>query len=240
MNHEAPSAPRDVPQPAGERLWRGAGGDGRQALLIVLDTGGVPMRWLICLAVFATLMHSASLTLAQEATPSPTPRLPPEGAVVKTSRDFTRTGTHLIGIGVWHFSFLVIEFDTEAHAEAAASTLIERLADNPRFGNLERTSTTTYRDSTLAYTGKYEETEMYEDEGHLWDAAILIVRDGAILHIWTADGPNADPLFALYAIADTRFADGSGEENTPSTGNIEALLPTLEDLPPGFVLTSEE
>jgi len=198
------------------------------------------MRWLVCLAVFATLMTSVSLTLAQEATPSPTPRLPLEGRGAAISRDFARTGTHIIGIGVWHFSFLAIEFDTGAHAEAAASTFMERLADNPTFENLERTSTTTYRDSTRAYTGKYEETEMYEGEGNIWDAAVLIVRDGAIVHIWSAVGPNADPLFALYAIADTRFADGVEGESTPSAGNIEALLPTLDDLPPGFVLTLEE
>jgi hypothetical protein len=186
------------------------------------------------LTVFAVLTSPAPLAVAQEATPSATPDLPAGGVLATARREFIRTGTHLVGTG--NFSFIVAEFDTEAHAEAAIPAVIERMTNDPKNGleNLERTSTMTFRDVTRAYTGKVE------FDGAAFDAALLIVRDGPIVHVWLAGGPNADPLFDLYAIANTTFSERAGEVGTPSVGNLEALLPTLDDLPPGFVLEREE
>src|SRR5829696_1079660 len=146
------------------------------------------MRWLIVLAAFAVLISSAPMTRAQEATPS-APLDALVGSVQAIARrEFIRTGTHLVGTTI--FSFFVVEFDTEAHAEAAGPVAVEHLVDDPELGleNLRRTSTTTFRDATLAYTGKAD----FDDRPA--DAAILIVQDGRVLHFWIAGGPNADPL----------------------------------------------
>jgi hypothetical protein len=187
--------------------------------------------WIVVFAVLLATAVSTPVAAAQSTTPRATPYPALEGVLRGVQREYERTGTRLFGTAF--LGFLVVEFETEAHAEAAAPLVVERLADEPEYRSLRPTSTTKFLDSTLAYTGTIE------DDDFAYDTAVLVMRDGSVLHFWYAVGANADPLADLSAIAESMLAGIANKDESPAPLDLEAQVPGLADLPPGFAPFSE-
>jgi hypothetical protein len=191
------------------------------------------MRHLLPFLVLAFALADSPLTAAgQEVTPSNTRVAPPAGYLAQARREFNASGTRLVGTSA--LSFIVAEFDTDEHAEAAvplvSDVVLGSLANQ---GTLAPTSAPTFGDSTVAYTGKLEH------EDYTFDAAMLTIRDGRYVHVWFAAGLAADPLLDLTTLAERLLQDTSQVRATPEFNELLNRLPTLRDLPTGFVLGNE-
>ena len=187
-------------------------------------------RLLMFLAVFAVAILPA-LTVAQEASPTATPYPPIEGVIAEAQREYQVSGLRLIGTAA--LSFVVFEFDTAENDEAAMPVVVQRLTEGAGLGELDPTSDPSFRESTLAYTGKLEQGD------YAFDVALLVVRDGRFVHASVGVGLAADPLSDLLKIADQAFADPRNGTTTPDPEELVDRLPSLENLPPGFVLQDE-
>jgi len=192
------------------------------------------MRQLLPFLAFVFALVLAPLpTAAQEATPSSTRPGPAEGYLAQASREFNASGVRLIGTAA--MAFIVAEFDTDENAEKGVPLVSEAVLESiANQGTLAPTSAPTYGDSTLAYTGKLD------NEGYSFDAAILTIRDGRYVHVWFAAGLAADPLLDLTTLADRLLRDASQARATRESEELLNRLPSLSDMPTGFVLGKEE
>jgi hypothetical protein len=188
-------------------------------------------RLLVVLTVVSALVHSSFLTVAQKATPSVVQSGPRQGEVAQAFRTFHASGSSQIGTR--SLAFAVFEFDSVENAEKAVPMLNQVYRGGTSLGTFLPTSTTAYRDSTFAFTGKVE------IEGFTFDHAILIIRDGRFVHLWVASGRAANPLLDLTAVAHRLFEDTPSVDATPRSDTLLSRVPTLNDLPTGFVLLKQ-
>ena len=152
------------------------------------------------------------------------------GALALAQRDYR--AERLVGTIV--LSFVVVEFDTAEHAEAAVRPVVKSFQSDTGLRDLAPTSVPTIRDSTVAYTGDGTA------EGRTFGVAVLAVRDDRHLHAWIGVGLGASPLSDLLTVAERVFAARPTTEATPGAAGLRARLPDRADLPPGFTLESED
>ncbi len=159
-----------------------------------------------------------------------------DGALLTASRTFELAETKLVG--TLYYAFFVIKMESEDHAERAIPQLIARFRDSttdPILSDFTEVSAPTIVEGTKAYTATTE------SDGFTVELGFLFFRVGTEVYFWNAGGLAAPTISDLAAVAERVY--GSNDP-TPvadlDEANILDLLPTLDDLPPGFQLGEEE
>jgi hypothetical protein len=163
------------------------------------------------------------------------------GQTLAASRDFEATG---LRPGALTFDFTVLDFDHEKEAKAAYLEVEKNFLQD--FGGFREVE---FYDTSEASAPKVGDDRsglvtkaMLEGTEALF--ALLFVHAGARVHVWGAIGLG-DPYVELAAVAEAVFAQDPATpipaEGTPqASANLLALLPDLDDLPPGFTMAEEK
>ena len=223
--------------------WRGRSRRGRMSKLVATV---VAIGLGLAMAVGAAWVAPVLIVAAQGGTPAATPvgEPPPlPGQVAEAEREFSVRGTR--PGGALAFRFGVAEFASLETAIAALPVVVDRIAAEQTMADLEQGTVGRIGDETLLFEGPVP------GSGVVLDTAILLVRDGRYVHLWIGAALDADPVPDLLAVADRVLPDSSAAGGTPGATpagtpngapNPEALLdrlPTINDLPEGFVMSSE-
>jgi hypothetical protein len=181
------------------------------------------------LATAPTLVPAA-LPVAAAATPtaSPVPLTQLPGFTAAASVQYVRSGYEWTE-GTAGFTFVVAGFDAEEHAVLARDNILAAV-DSVEFLPLERTSAEGYGDESYAFTGSKAEVS------YTGYAAIVFWRTGPVWYSGLAYGADASPLADLDRVIDTLQARGAIAANPD---DMATLLPTLDDIPPGFTVKTE-
>lgn len=135
-------------------------------------------------------------------------------------------GTRLVGTAV--LSFVVVRYDTPAHAHAAFADARAVVRSAIDLGRLPAASAAPMGDETAAWAGTVESC------GVALDAALLAIRNGPLLFVSFGAGVVADPMTDLASIAAAQ-ADLRAHAATDPPTDLATLLPTAAILPTGFV-----
>lgn len=160
--------------------------------------------------------------LAEQATPV-AKTFPGEIAV--TTVVYTAAGLHLFGTQA--FEFGVAEFTDAATARAALAPMLTAIEARLPNATLHPTSVPAVGDAAQAVSGTTPTT----DGSAI--VTILVFCAGRYLHAWIAGALASDPMIDFQTIITHMQAD----HRLPSTSlTLQAHLPQLSDLPPGFSL----
>jgi hypothetical protein len=168
-----------------------------------------------------------------------------EGGKEYVIRAFAVSGIRLVGtLGL---QFVSVRFENPDHAHEAFAVLGDRFvaAIEGDASGVRRASADRMGDESVAYVGTVRSIEPEPDEVDSLVVALAVVRTGAILRIGVGFSLATDPLTDTVetlakavdrqpsAAAPTCDADGLHH------GGLWDTLPTLDDLPTGFVLDEE-
>lgn len=177
------------------------------------------MRWLLA-ALVALVPLSA---LAQELDPAIR-----DGFVTGAIRQYEAPGVRLMGMLALHASVYVYESDDAATTAlpAIVAFMDGEIAANG--GTLAPASAPDLGDEAMAFAGDLTQGET------TYVAAMLAWRDGSKVSTLVAAGLSGDLFPEMMAVAEAM------QGRVFWSGGAWDLLPTLEDMPVGFVLKDEE
>ena len=189
----------------------------------------------VFVAVLATAAFGLGSVAAQEATPAASDPPPLPGQSAEAEREFRTSGAR---DGALAFRFGVGEFVDAASAAAALPAVVERIRAQPNLAALRPATAPAFGDEAHAFAGPVPSGET------TLETVILIVRADRYLYLWIASGLASDPFPDLIAVAERVFARPAPADASPAPGDGTApwllgRLPTLNDLPAGFVMSKE-
>ena len=161
------------------------------------------------------------------ADPAETQALP--GLVAYAERLFVASGTRFVGTAAFRFG--VLEFRSEELAAASFPGVVAQVRNAPGLIGAREASAPRVAQQSVALAG-----DLHRDDsgaGASVDVAYLLFRDGRFVHVWAGAGLAADPLPELVDLAGAVL--GRPEDG----GGLLDRLPTLQELPTGFVLEGE-
>jgi hypothetical protein len=204
--------------------------------------------WLIAISVAMVGASWSGTTSEQQSDP---PLLPGLHGVEETAvRQYEASGARFIG--PISLTFSVLRFDTIAHAQEAVPIMAARVAETfeaPNFdGSLQPASVRSLGDQASAQAGTFKLGEGKVEV----NIAVVSFRRGRFVRVLSGYG-RGDPLLELADIGERIEGRTSSMAAPPSTaalptiapddglrhGGMWDMLPTLEDIPEGFVLTLE-
>ena len=168
---------------------------------------------LVALVVGCGLFAGGSVVARQgasptaEGTPGPDDQPPLPGAVASAERSFRVAGARFVG--TLFFGFMVVEFDTEAHAATGTPVLIDRLETTPGFRDLDGASAPSIGDESFVFAGKVDADDITLDVG------AVVVRAGRFVYLGFAIGAAATPLSDLVPIAQRTIGPDTGTPPPP-------------------------
>ena len=207
-------------------------------------------RFLIRLAIgWAPVLTPTRLRAftRQEATPEPSWEVLRQGFVIGASREFHALVLRPIGASIIATGAFI--FDSDNRAAEIFPMFIDLSLNNltsvfPGVGPFRPASAPDLGDEAIAYVGSLTPPD---DPNTTFVVGTFAWREGPIVYFAFAVGRSGDPLAEVFAIA--RAISGRKWTNGPTTtptssremhsGGVWELLPTLEDMPEGFVLIIE-
>lgn len=166
-----------------------------------------------------------------------------EGAEEAASRAFVAAED---AGGTLFMSFAVVRFDDEAAAQGAVRAIrarvIEQFSRQSDVSGLKAANPGSWGDETIALAGDIRPTD--PDDPDVLSVALLVVRDGLLVHGMLGVAVAADPVPDVAAVADQivgRQPGGDVEVDAEGlrTGGLWDTLPRPADLPTGFELDEE-
>ncbi len=167
------------------------------------------------------------------------------GMTGAVDRSFSPTGGRFVGLNSIHF--VVIEFDTIDHAKEATLALTSNIANAlPAVGTsgaLRPASIRELGDQAIARAGTLTSTS----NGTTTESMIAIIgyRSGRFVSICYGEGKITDPLSELAEIAEKLVDRTPKSKDAPLNSDglrqdgLWNMLPTLSDIPEGFVVDDE-
>ncbi len=197
------------------------------------------LRWFAL--VFMLLLQIAPQAVsAQETSSTPEADLPSPHAAVQ--RDFEVSGLTLLGPTA--IASIVFVYETPKEATTEFPRLHEFYRNEfeaNQGGDLQPASTPKIGDERKAYAGSF----MSEDQEAI--VGLFAWREGSRVYVLVDIGLAGDlltPLFDLGVSLSGRTLPNSAPAQATSPGEMGSggayeLLPTLDDMPPGWVFTSD-
>jgi hypothetical protein len=183
-------------------------------------------RTVAALAVLLVAVLAAP-ALAQEATPPPKPIYP--GELWKAERDFQNRRL----VGTVEIDCQAISYDTAGNASTSIGIYADYLPTVPGIVDLKPASFPSYHDETKALAATIQ------NEGTTITAAIVVVRKGEIIWSFIAYALAGDTFDDLETVTANLFARPMPKSTGDLQKDLFALLPTIEDMPTGFVVSAE-
>lgn len=202
--------------------------------------------FLIILGIVASLLpHDLRAMQATPAAYSPAVR---DGFVGGATRRFQATGMRLLGSNL--FVTGVFVFDSEDVAKLAFGEIVDttllRMSEGGDFGEvgeIQPASVSNLGDEAQAYLTKVD------SDGTELAIGVVFWRDSVAVYTgFSASLDGGDPFTELFALARAitgrEYVDmvvvGTGDPTDMRTGGVWDLLPTLSDIPEGFVFVDED
>lgn len=198
------------------------------------------LRWFVLLLTLLPAVVSPGFAMAQDADATPT--IPSGTLVAAVTRQFDRNGLALVG-PIAIRTFVAVYNDANV-ASMALPQLVHQLRDQmagPDGGDMRLASTPKIGDERLAYAGPVMANEQEAQAG------VFGWRDGRHIYVLVDVGLTGDmlePLFGIASLLSGRALPESEavqatEEGEMSRGGPFELLPTLDDMPPGWVFSED-
>lgn len=195
------------------------------------------------MAAMLALGTVAPAMARQDASPTAGPTWRPPGLTFGAARQFDAPGLRLIG--PMRIMTAAVVFDTEAHAEDAmpsavdfAQAISQMEPDSIRPASAPKD----LGDEAVAYIGEVAP----EGQSQAFATGLLVWREQRLYTMIGYGFAGTDVLTELFALG--RSISGRAVGNTPTapvaahnlwSGGVWDLLPTLADVPEGFVFESD-
>jgi hypothetical protein len=167
------------------------------------------------------------------------------GIIAASERRFEASGLRLLGAGA--ISVFAYQFDSAEHAAEGFAAVIEFFRDYFETGAtaMQQASAPRLGDQRVAYVGELPESS--EPDARLLAGGLFGWQDDDVVIVMIAIGLAGDQLAELFAIGNAivgrvpgpRAAAAISFPGEMRRGGIWDVLPTLEDVPEGFVFLED-